>query len=121
MLIDVYEQGIKFYDCGDYYKPVEKHEEWKVCPVCGIKPLVWEFDNGRYARCSCENAIRAESIISYDTRHEKKLALENEKFDYMTEFKDSLRDNWNAYCEENVDNFNEKKQKIKLKYDFEIW
>lgn len=121
MLIEVYEQGTKFYNCDDFYKPVEKPEEWKVCPVCKVKPLVWEFDNGRYAKCGCENAVRAESTLSFITRNENKFALDNEKFDYMSEFKDALRDNWNAYCEENVDKFKEKKQKIKLKYDFEIW
>ena len=47
MLIDVYNQGEKLYQCTDAYKPVENPSEWLPCPECGLKPLVWTFDNGR--------------------------------------------------------------------------
>jgi len=45
------------------------------CPNCGLRPLLWEFDNGRSTACGCgENeynhfSIKAESIMSYVTRN----------------------------------------------------
>ena len=82
MLIDTYDQGEKLYQCNDFYVPVENANEWLPCPECGLKPLVWIFDNGHYTACGCgENdyehfSIRAESICSYLDRcdnynHEK--------------------------------------------------
>ena len=26
---------------------------WLVCPNCNLKPLVWEFNNGRSTACGC--------------------------------------------------------------------
>lgn len=45
------------------------------CPNCGLRPLVWEFNNGRSTACGCgENeynhfSIKAESIMSYVKRN----------------------------------------------------
>lgn len=27
--------------------------EWLPCPRCGLRPLVWEFDNGRVTAWGC--------------------------------------------------------------------
>lgn len=34
-------------------KHVRYPEKWNTCPLCGQKPRVWIFDNGRYAKCLC--------------------------------------------------------------------
>ena len=52
------------------YKEVDNPDDWLCCPICGVKPIVWEFDNGRSTACGCgENeynhfSIHAESINS---------------------------------------------------------
>lgn len=35
------------YKCIDAYEEPENPMEWLPCPRCGLRPLVWEFDNGR--------------------------------------------------------------------------
>ena len=40
------------YKCIDVYKKPENPMEWLPCPRCGLRPLVWEFDNGRDAEVS---------------------------------------------------------------------
>ena len=71
MLVNVYNQGEKLYQCNDFYVPVGDSHEWLPCPECGLKPLVWIFDNGCYTACGCGDnkynhfSIRAESICSY--------------------------------------------------------
>lgn len=41
------------YKCIDVYKKPENPMEWLPCPRCGLRPLVWEFDNGRSTACGC--------------------------------------------------------------------
>lgn len=64
------------------------------CPNCGLRPLVWEFNNGRSTACGCgENeykhfSIKAESIMSYISRNGGS----------ALGFKQSnLMDNWNHW------------------------
>lgn len=42
-------------------------EEWYNCPKCDLKPLTWEFNNGRSTACGCDFSIFAESIMSVVT------------------------------------------------------
>lgn len=39
--------------CIDAYEDPENPMEWLPCPRCGLRPLVWEFDNGRFTACGC--------------------------------------------------------------------
>lgn len=79
---------------SDYVQPTNLGD-WLECPVCDSKPLVWEFDNGRYASCKCHNnmyahrIIRAESVGEYYKRNRKSL------IGYDTE---SLLTNWNHWA-----------------------
>jgi hypothetical protein len=84
------------YKCISAYKIPDNPEEWLPCPNCNLKPLVWEFNNGRSTGCGCgENeykhfSIWSESIMSWVTRHGGS-ALD---FD-----SDALRKNWNHWVE----------------------
>ena len=74
------------YKCISAYKIPDKSEEWLNCPDCGLKPLVWEYNNGRSTGCGCgENeynhfSIWAESIMSHVTRYGGS-ALEYDSFE----------------------------------------
>ncbi len=63
------------YKCISAYKIPNKPEEWFNCPNCGLKPLVWEFNNGRSTACGCgENEYRhfsiwSESVMSHVKRN----------------------------------------------------
>ena len=64
----------KFYTCIDAYTiPTDQHE-WLECPNCGLRPLTWCYNNGRFTGCGCGESvydhfsIRAESIMSVHTR-----------------------------------------------------
>lgn len=37
----------------DAYEEPENPMEWLPCPRCGLRPLVWEFDNGRVTAWGC--------------------------------------------------------------------
>jgi hypothetical protein len=84
------------YKCISAYKIPRKPEEWLDCPNCGLKPLVWEFNNGRSTGCGCgENeyrhfSIHSESIMSWVSRHS------GSALDYDS---DKLRKNWNHWVE----------------------
>lgn len=58
------------YKCIDAYKKPENPMEWLSCPRCGLRPLVWEFDNGRSTTCGCGTdcyshwSVQAESVMS---------------------------------------------------------
>jgi hypothetical protein len=84
------------YKCISAYKIPNKPEEWLDCPNCGLKPLVWEFNNGRSTACGCgENiyrhfSIHSESIMSWVTRYN------GSALDYDS---DKLRKNWNHWVE----------------------
>lgn len=41
------------YKCIDAYEKPENPMEWLPCPRCGLRPLVWEFDNGRVTAWGC--------------------------------------------------------------------
>lgn len=119
MLIDVYNQGEKFYNTykDSPYKQVENPDEWLPCPKCSLKPLVWEFDNGRFTVCGCGSdthdkfTIRAESVNSYLGRV---YTYTSDKYKYWyDEYNEELKENWNAYCETgDTEVFKKKKTKI---------
>lgn len=81
-----------FIHCIEDYK--EPEGEWLPCPNCGLKPKVWQFDNGRHTACGCWESkydhfsINAESINSIYNRT-------NSTKDYDV---DGLRNNWNEWC-----------------------
>lgn len=64
------------YKAISAYKIPDKPDEWLDCPNCHLKPLVWEFNNGRSTACGCgENeyksfSIWSESIMSHVKRHD---------------------------------------------------
>lgn len=82
--------------CIDAYKYPADIENWLPCPCCGLKPKVWQFDNGQQTACGCGNskydhfAVFAESIMSYHKRNNGIL----KGYD-----SDALRKNWNEYCQ----------------------
>ena len=97
MLRNVYDQGERMYMGGNHYSEVKNPEEWEICPNCNLKPLIWEFDNGRFTACCCgtddysHHTVCAESIISVINRsHNGTSALEHDS--------DELRKNWNHWC-----------------------
>ncbi len=84
------------YTCIDEFKKVENAQAWEFCPVCGLIPKVWEFDNGRLTACNCgENeyhhfSISAESIMS--------IIKHSHNGQSMAEYdSDALRKNWNHW------------------------
>lgn len=84
------------YKCISAYKISDNISEWLNCPNCSLKPLIWEFNNGRSTGCGCgENeykhfSICSESIMSWVTRHG------GSSLDYDC---DKLRKNWNHWVE----------------------
>lgn len=84
------------YKCISAYKIPDSPEEWLNCPNCNLKPLVWEFNNGRSTGCGCgENeykhfSIHSESIMSWVTRHGGS-TLNYDSY--------KLRKNWNHWVE----------------------
>ena len=84
------------YKCISAYKIPDKPDEWKNCTNCGLKPLIWEFNNGRSTACGCgENeyrhfSIHAESVMSWVTRHG------GSALDYDTH---KLKTNWNHWVD----------------------
>lgn len=79
------------------YKEVPVNEDWDNCPNCNLKPLIWEFDNGRSTACGCGKdeyshpKVEAESIWSVLRRSENGMSAK----EYDT---DGLRKNWNHWC-----------------------
>jgi hypothetical protein len=63
------------YKCISAYKIPKNTEDWLDCPNCGLKPLVWEYNNGRSTGCGCGKneydhfSIHSESIMSHVTRN----------------------------------------------------
>jgi hypothetical protein len=63
------------YKCISAYKIPKNPEEWLNCPNCGLKPLVWEFNNGRSTGCGCGRneydhfSIWSESVMSWVSRN----------------------------------------------------
>lgn len=84
------------YKAISAFKEVENPEEWFECPNCKLKPLVWEFNNGRHTACGCGKgqydhfSVRAESVMSVISRSQTgKSAMEYDVHE--------LRDNWNHW------------------------
>lgn len=84
------------YKCIDAYKEPENPMEWLPCPRCGLRPLVWEFDNGRATACGCGTdcyshwSVQAESIMSVIKRSDNGKSAE--AYDI-----DELKNNWNHW------------------------
>ncbi len=82
------------YKCISAYKIPNNPEEWLDCPNCGLKPLVWEFNNGSSTACGCgENeynhfSIWTESIMSHIQRNGGSALLYDSK---------QLNKNWNYW------------------------
>lgn len=85
----------KSYKAIQSYQQVNKPYEWLNCPNCGLKPIIWEFNNGKSTACGCgeneyrHHSIQAESIMSYVTRNN------GSALGYDS---DALRKNWNHWC-----------------------
>lgn len=84
----------KHYKVGfSSYYAVSDPENWLKCPKCHLKPITWEFDNGRYTSCGCGEdrydcfSIRAQSIMSVYHR-------DGNTANYSS---DELKRNWNHY------------------------
>ena len=84
------------YKCIDAYKKPENPMGWLPCPRCGLRPLVWEFDNGRFTACGCGTdcyshwSVQAESIMSVIKRSDNGKSAE--VYDI-----DELKNNWNHW------------------------
>lgn len=84
------------YKCIDAYEEPENPMEWLPCPRCGLRPLVWEFDNGRATACGCGTdcyshwSVQAESIMSVIKRSDNGKSAE--AYDI-----DELKNNWNHW------------------------
>jgi hypothetical protein len=82
------------YKCISAYQIPNKVDEWLPCPNCNLKPLVWEYNNGRSTGCGCGKneydhfSIVSESVMSHVTRHGGS-ALHYDS--------DKLRKNWNHW------------------------
>jgi len=82
------------YKAISAYEIPKNIEDWLECPNCKLKPIVWQFNNGKSTACGCgENQYRnfsiyAESIMSWLDRHNGS-ALEYDS--------DKLRKNWNHW------------------------
>lgn len=63
------------YMCTDAYSIPENPMMWELCPNCGLRPLIWEFNNGSSTACGCGESkyshfsIHAESIMSFVSRN----------------------------------------------------
>lgn len=84
------------YMCISAYDFPENINDWLECPNCGLKPKIWEFDNGRSTGCGCgvnnydHFSIHAESIMSYIKHSYNGTSCEG--YD-----SDELRKNWNHW------------------------
>lgn len=82
------------YICINAYSIPEKPMMWENCPNCGLRPLIWEFNNGRSTACGCgdnqydHHSIHAESVMSVVER------CGGSAMEYET---DELRKNWNQW------------------------
>lgn len=82
--------------CMDAYEEPENPMEWLPCPRCGLRPLVWEFDDGRATACGCGTdcyshwSVQAESIMSVIKRSDNGKSAE--AYDI-----DELKNNWNHW------------------------
>jgi len=81
------------YDLIDSYVIPKNTEEWLNCPRCGLKPKVWEFDNGSSTGCGCHN-----SKYDHLSIHAECIGSVLRRTGGFAEFNDNeLRDNWNHW------------------------
>lgn len=84
----------KKYKAIDAYIELDNPSYWLECPNCKLKPLTWEFNNGRSTACGCGNSIydsfsiHAESIMSFVKRND------GSAINYKST---ELCDNWNHW------------------------
>lgn len=82
------------YKCIGAYKIPSNPHEWLPCPNCGLRPLVWEYNNGRSTACGCGKdeydhfSIWSESIMSHVSRNG------GSALDYNS---NKLKINWNYW------------------------
>lgn len=86
------------YKAGNWYEKVNVDHEWIDCTRCGVKPRLWVFNNGSWAKCLCYDMydappVRTESVLSVYTR--TGLTAEYEP--------DNLRLTWNLFAKDSVD------------------
>jgi len=100
-----YSKNIRWkYKAIGAYKDVSSPDEWQECPNCGLKPLVWEFNNGRSTACGCGKneydhfSIRAESVLSVAKHSDNGQSV----IDYHI---NDLRDNWNHWVNTGEEKF----------------
>ena len=83
------------YKCISAYAIPKDVDQWLQCPNCGLRPLVWEFNNGSSTACGCGRneydhfSIHTESIMSYISRNN------GSALNYRS---DGLRQNWNHWA-----------------------
>ncbi len=88
------------YKCIDSYEIPKNPENWSQCPNCGLRPLVWEFDNGRSTACGCGKnkydhfSIWSESIMSHIKRNGGSV------LDYNSH---KLMINWNSWVHNGIE------------------
>lgn len=81
--------------CIDAYKKPENENEWKECPRCKLKPLIWEFDNGRSTCCGCwEDRFRGFSVSAESIMSVLKRTGAWKEYD-----ENALMNNWNNYTQ----------------------
>jgi hypothetical protein len=84
---------------GNYYQPLkeEEAEKWNTCPKCHEKPRIWEFDNGRYAKCLCVKSKYESAAVSAEPIME---LMRKNNGSWLHYDPDLLRRNWNKHTEE---------------------
>lgn len=85
------------FRAGDWYEKVEG-DDWFECDICCVKPRIWCFNNGSFAKCLCydmydECPVRTESILSVYKR--TGLTAEYKR--------DNLRLTWNLFAKDGVE------------------
>ena len=93
--IDIGYPPTNIYQCDRsvYIRP--QNGLWLNCRRCGLSPLIWTFDNGRFTACGCgfsiynHLSIQAESVS----------ASRRQTGDLRTYDPDRLRVNWNHWVQ----------------------
>lgn len=101
------------YKAISSFKPVPKREYhlWHSCRKCGLKPIIWEYDNGCFTACNCGKneydhvSVRSESIMSHLKRNDGSV------LDYDS---DGLLKEWNHYVETG-------EMRFKVDFENDIW
>lgn len=86
-------------DVIDAYSEPDNPDEWVPCPACWFRPMVWYYDNGQHASCSCSTSkytmhtVHVEGIATFARRNGGRLDNYNDH---------ALRDAWNAWATSGV-------------------